>query len=325
MCKIILLSLACLAYVCYGRQVRSPVEKALRRKLVANQRSTEINVRLHAQASFLGTIHPLKRLAFILLAWSPLASFNCCGRGLGISSDKANVAVRPNHVVKCLPLVCMNFQQSPDRDSFSEERLLCRCQPEISPSQKASSQLPRRQMLQAAALSTAGLLAAGVPTKSAAVPYELVWQPRSSTPVGSVRTSYAPTFITYLARFLLNYDRGSAGWWVDQARGLPVSLDRSALKSIREKQFGQFSESIEVGLQKYQGKHGVVALFTVLRNRYGTSPRGKVQLALLFSLIAAANQPRKAISRVLGEGDDGSIESVKLTAQGTPVPRLRST
>ena len=68
--------------------------------------------------------------------------------------------------------------------------------------------------------------------------------------------------MTYLARFLLNYDKGSAGWWSDQLRGLPLDLERSSLRSIRERQFGQFSESVEVGLQKYQGRDGVRQLFS---------------------------------------------------------------
>ena len=157
--------------------------------------------------------------------------------------------------------------------------------------------LPRRQVLQTAAAAVAGM-ALGAPalaadTASSAPEYkelvegwnsgeqELVWAPKSANAPRVAKTSYQPTFVTYLARFLLNYDRSSAGWWRAQASGLPVTLDKKGLKAIRYKQFGQFSESVDVGLQNYQGKQGVRNLFSLLRSRYGTSPQGKVQLALV--------------------------------------------
>ena len=96
-----------------------------------------------------------------------------------------------------------------------------------------------------------------------------------------------------------------------------MSLDRQSLKTIREKQFGQFSESVEVGLQNYQGQNGVRSLFSLLRSRYGTTAAAKVQLALLFSLIRAQNQPSDLIRTALGEADDGSVTAVELTSAGS--------
>ena len=94
--------------------------------------------------------------------------------------------------------------------------------------------------------------------------------------VSKVTTSFQPTFITYLSRFLLNYDQSSADWWRGQLRGVPLSLEREQLRSIRERQFGQFSASVEVGLQKYQGRKGVRSLFSFLNFRYGQTRQAKL-------------------------------------------------
>ncbi|KOO32382.1 hypothetical protein Ctob_002315 [Chrysochromulina tobinii] len=144
----------------------------------------------------------------------------------------------------------------------------------------------------------------------------LEWEPRSSIPRLTEKTSYQPRFITYLARFLLNFDRGSAAWWAEQSRQLPVGLNREALRAVRERQFGQFSESVEVGLVRYQGQQGVRVLFSLMRSRYGKTPLAKVQLALLFSLISAANQPSDLIENALGEAENGHVNQVFLTSGG---------
>ena len=135
----------------------------------------------------------------------------------------------------------------------------------------------------------------------------MVWVPKEQAPAKAIITSYQPTFITYLSRFLLNYDRSSANWWRDQLRDLPLNLERRQLTSIRERQFGQFSESVEVGLQRYQGKAGVRALFSFLKSRYGTTAQAKLQLALLFSIISPRNQPSALIRRALGQADNGVV------------------
>ena len=45
----------------------------------------------------------------------------------------------------------------------------------------------------------------------------LVWEPRSEMPRRAGSTRYRKAFVAYLARFLLNFDSGSAEWWADQA------------------------------------------------------------------------------------------------------------
>ena len=152
----------------------------------------------------------------------------------------------------------------------------------------------------------------------------MVWVPKAQAPTKVVKTSYQPTFITYLSRFLLNYDRSSANWWRDQLRDLPLSLEREQLRGIRERQFGQFSESVEVGLQKYQGKTGVRSLFSFLRSRYGTSPQAKLQLALLFSIISPRNQPSDLITRALGQADNGVVTAAEVLEGGRGYARAET-
>ncbi|KAL1528483.1 hypothetical protein AB1Y20_009826 [Prymnesium parvum] len=177
------------------------------------------------------------------------------------------------------------------------------------------SHAPRPPTLSRRAASVAGVVGAlsllPLPTRAAtSTIYEestkLVWEPRGKLPP-RVPSSYKPFFITYLARFLLNYDSGSALWWDRQARALPVDMTREELRTARRAQFGQFAESVEVGLLRYQGKEGVRQLFSLLRSRYGVSREGKLQLALLFSLISAANQPSDLIRRALGEADNATL------------------
>jgi len=176
---------------------------------------------------------------------------------------------------------------------------------------------PGLRVTRRAALQTAGVatLAVGVPLARASE-YESGMLYVKAAEVKKVTTSYQPTFITYLSRFLLNYDRSSADWWRGQLRGVPLSLEREQLRSIRERQFGQFSASVEVGLQKYQGKAGVRSLFSFLRFRYGETKQAKLQLALLFSIISPRNQPSALIRRALAQADDGVVTAAEVLEGG---------
>jgi len=97
--------------------------------------------------------------------------------------------------------------------------------------------VPRRTLLR----GTAGALAS-IPFAAAAVPVrrfgagrqspnsvadeatKLVWTPRAEVVARFVDEGYSgyaypQRFVTYLARFLLNYDEGSAEWWAAQGAG----------------------------------------------------------------------------------------------------------
>lgn len=188
---------------------------------------------------------------------------------------------------------------------------------------------PAVRVTRRAALQTAGVatLAIGVPLAGANELYAAEGGTMlyvKAAEVKKVTTSYQPTFITYLSRFLLNYDRSSADWWRGQLRGVPLSLEREQLRSIRERQFGQFSASVEVGLQKYQGKAGVRSLFSFLRFRYGETKQAKLQLALLFSIISVRNQPSASIRRALAQADDGVVTAGEVIEGGCGYTRAES-
>ena len=133
--------------------------------------------------------------------------------------------------------------------------------------------MTRRTALQTAGMAT--LAASGAPLAQATELDGGMLYVKADQ-VSKVTTSFQPTFITYLSRFLLNYDQSSADWWRGQLRGVPLSLEREQLRSIRERQFGQFSASVEVGLQKYQGRKGVRSLFSFLNFRYGETRQAKL-------------------------------------------------
>ncbi len=118
--------------------------------------------------------------------------------------------------------------------------------------------------------------------------------------------------MAYLARFLLNFDAGSAEWWAENGKGLPLDLDRDALRTLRQREFGQFSESVEVGLQQFGGANGPRQLFLLLLSRYGSTPLGKLQIALLFSLLGDYAQPSDLIRGALGDADNATIVSLEL-------------
>jgi len=67
--------------------------------------------------------------------------------------------------------------------------------------------------------------------------------------IGLLQTVYDTRFITYLTRFLLNFDEGAKSWWNEQ--DFPESTYRDGLQSIKQIKFGEFAESVEIGLVDY--------------------------------------------------------------------------
>ena len=153
---------------------------------------------------------------------------------------------------------------------------------------------------------------------------KLVWTPKAEVgnriiDEGYSGYAYPQRFITYLARFLLNYDEGSAEWWAAQGAALPLSVDRTTLKELRSQQFGKFSESVQVGLRQFGQKKndkGPRTLYSLLRARYGESRQSKLQLAILFSLLPPPSQPSGLVRQALGEFDNTSITAVTVISGG---------
>ncbi len=79
-----------------------------------------------------------------------------------------------------------------------------------------------------------------------------------------IQTVYETRFITYLSRFLLNYDPAAASWWAEQdleirnsfsnsnsENGSADGKNRMSIDSQRKLRFAEFAESVEVGLANY--------------------------------------------------------------------------
>lgn len=207
--------------------------------------------------------------------------------------------------------------------------------------------VPRRSLLRGAAagaLSLAPLAAAAAPIRRfgagrqsrnsvADEATKLVWTPKAEVGARVVDEGYSgyaypQRFVTYLARFLLNYDEGSAEWWAAQGTALPIGVNRATLKELRTMQFGRFSESVKVGLRQFGQKkndRGPRMLYSLLRARYGDSRQAKLQLAILFSLLPPPSQPSGLVRQALGEFDNTSITAMAVIRAGrnyTTPPRV---
>eukprot|EP00977_Amphora_coffeiformis_P019850 scaffold7518_cov150-Amphora_coffeaeformis.AAC.2 len=152
---------------------------------------------------------------------------------------------------------------------------------------------------------------------------------------GPIQNVYNVRFITYLSRFLLNYDPAAKAWFQEcscakeEGGGfpsdteLPTDDDASPDVNVRAKiRFAEFAESVlqmDQNSKAYQAifrkssseflnggdnnkaYQGVLNLFDLLSARFST-PEQKVQLAILFSMITDHNlQPTEQIERLLRE------------------------
>lgn len=142
------------------------------------------------------------------------------------------------------------------------------------------------------------------------------WQPvpmnkRFGTKLQDFEDLFPIPFVTYLSRFLLNFDPGSQEYWKHQKQS-----DRLTV-------FAAYSASVEVGLRPYAAEHkkGVGELVDTLIARYGTPGTAKSkeqtreaqrQLALLFALLPLAVQPTERMMQLLAAVDNGMVVRVQL-------------
>ncbi len=152
---------------------------------------------------------------------------------------------------------------------------------------------------------------------------KLEWAPRSGLPrapdassAGGTQNAYPPLFVTYLTRFLLNFDSGSQQWWADQIATLPLTTSREALVSLRSSHFAAYTQSVNGGLQQFGGDGGPRQLYSLLRSRYGVSKQARLQLAILFSLIDPPRQPSACVRQALGEADNATVARIEVLSGG---------
>lgn len=153
----------------------------------------------------------------------------------------------------------------------------------------------------------------------------LVWRNASevqSCSVSTVRRVFSAPFVTYLARFLLTYDRGSRLLWRAAGEEIPLSWDESRVRRRRKEQFAEFESSVEAGLCPYAAKCtqspqlGVRQLLSLLRSRYGQMADGSRQLALLFSLLEPPYQPQDAIAALSAKAQNATVLGVEVVDGG---------
>lgn len=147
-------------------------------------------------------------------------------------------------------------------------------------------------------------------------------------------------FVTYLSRFLLNFDADCQRWWYARAADLPRDASAEKVNELRLRQFGAFSASVEVGLQDYEGDDGPKRLLSSLLRRY--CPQGETlelmnkgkglgggalekqqreikearrQIALLFALLENY-QPVDEITSLLAAIDNASVQFIAVNDGG---------
>ena len=155
------------------------------------------------------------------------------------------------------------------------------------------------------------------------------------------KVGYTVAFVTYLARFLLNFDGDCQQWWFStKLSGVATTADQ--VDQFRLEQFAAFAASVAVGLQEYQDPDGPQQLLEALLRKYGSVPRcadtvndtahtgeeakrqrrlaraARRQIALLFGLLEE-RQPVAALTKLLAAVDNGSVTSVQLFNESTPL------
>lgn len=160
----------------------------------------------------------------------------------------------------------------------------------------------------------------------------LVWREASSESAcqaARTRRVFGGAFVSYLARFLLAYDKGSRAYWRSAADEIPLSWDEPRVRRRRAEQFAAFAASVEAGLCPYADKCmdksgepssspqlGVRQLLSLLRSRYGRLPDASRQLALTFSLLEPPFEPSDAVAALSAKSQNASVVAVDVVDAG---------
>ena len=167
-------------------------------------------------------------------------------------------------------------------------------------------------------------------SRSAQIPWQAspVNKRSGVTVFDAEKEGYNVAFVTYLSRFLLNFDPNCQRYWFSGIK-IPNTATASQVEEIRYNQFAAFSASVEVGLIGYEGRDGPKRLLHDLVRRYGTVKAAVVpenderssqerfaksarrHIALLFSLLER-NQPTQEITQLLASIDNASIAKLQL-------------
>jgi hypothetical protein len=127
--------------------------------------------------------------------------------------------------------------------------------------------------------------------------------------------TYPVRFVTYLTRFLVNFDEDDKALWAKLAKDIPFTYKEAQVEATRRRQFAAIADSAEIGLYDYQGPEGVQKLFELLKDRYGQTSAARRQLAILFSFLEES-QPVQGIARMLIDTDNARVAAFRLITGG---------
>lgn len=171
------------------------------------------------------------------------------------------------------------------------------------------------------AISTGGpsssVLASTTPSVTEASP----WLSMMEFSAGSVTTSsgaFPEVFVLYLSRFLIAYDSASSSWYRARVAEFPPGWGTARVERQLQQLLSSFAASVSFGLRPFAsgGREGSQELWELLSNTYGSLPGAAAQLALLFSLLSAEQQPVEQIKAALvqkaaSDGDGASALSLE--------------
>ncbi|CAJ1943204.1 unnamed protein product [Cylindrotheca closterium] len=115
----------------------------------------------------------------------------------------------------------------------------------------------------------------------------------------------SPSFATYAARILLNFDPSVASWW----RGLQLTyalLPLEEQRSMLSQRFGSFAASIQASMDSFiveemqvnnDTKTAWEKLFSRYIEKYGDSDAALRQICILFSILPMSEQPLEHIQQ----------------------------
>jgi len=125
-------------------------------------------------------------------------------------------------------------------------------------------------------------------------------------------THHSADFVVYLTGFLINFDDQWRGWWAGQRQKVPFtfspiySKDPVQRAKYIQDTFRDMAMALKVRVDQVQ----LPDLCRVLMDKYSALPEARHQLAILFSHLPAADQPKEWIQQFLME---------EMEARGVPV------
>lgn len=132
---------------------------------------------------------------------------------------------------------------------------------------------------------------------------------RSMETTSSFDITIPAYFITYLTRFLINYDEGVAAWW-EQLQKSYLLLSDEEKQNRLGRDFGRLANSLQQALQRYLqnlptyrlGYEQMFELFAITYDRNNDGVNNKEvrrQLCLLAATLPIDQQPRTTIQKLL--------------------------